>query len=146
MLAETAHDALIKVRVDMLSERPHPQTVYYSLQGTQGCYESARSPQEEDKVWLADMSTDKNTWMDLADLADEYLPRDWRDLPEAALRAGHGGSDFVEVWDFIRTIVEGRPCPIGIHEAMDMTLPGLVSQTSIVAENTWLEVPDSRNW
>jgi predicted dehydrogenase len=146
MLAETARGALIKVRVDMLSERPHPLTVYYSLQGTKGCYESARSPQERDKVWLAGISPDKNTWMDLANLADEYLPQDGRNLPEAVLGAGHGGSDAIEVWDFVRTIVDGRPCPIGIHEAMDMTLPGLISQASIAADGTWLEVPDSRNW
>jgi predicted dehydrogenase len=146
MLAETAHGALIKVRVDMLSERPHPPTVYYSLQGTQGCYESARSLQEKDKVWLADVSADRNAWLDLEDLADEYLPRDWRDLPAAALRTGHGGSDAMEVWGFIRAIVDGRPCPIGIHEAMDMTLPGLLSQASIAAESAWLKVPDSRTW
>jgi hypothetical protein len=29
---------------------------------------------------------------------------------------------------------------------MDMTLPGLISQASIAAAGTWLDVPDSRNW
>lgn len=35
---------------------------------------------------------------------------------------------------------------IGIHEAMDMTLPGLVSQQSIRENGQWLDGPDSRNW
>jgi predicted dehydrogenase len=145
MLAQTARGALIKIRVDMLSERPHAMT-NYSLQGTKGCYESARSTLEQHKVWLADLSPDANTWMDLAELEQEYMPDMWRDPPEAALRAGHGGGDYFEVLDFVRSIVDGTPCPIGIHEAMDMSLPGLVSQQSIADGGRWMAVPDSRTW
>lgn len=145
MLAETARGGLIKIRVDMLSDRPHAMA-NYQLQGTAGCYESARSPQERDKIWLADLCVDKNTWMDLADLEAEYLPTMWRDPPPAALRAGHGGGDYFQILDFARSIVDGTPCPIGIHEAMDMTLPGLISQASITAGGAWMEVPDSREW
>jgi predicted dehydrogenase len=152
MLAQTARGALIKVRVDMLSERPHPMTVYYALQGTRGCYESARSPQGKHKVWLAELCDDKNTWMDLEDLEDKYLPEMWRHPSEAVLRAGHGGGDYLQVIDFVRSMVDGVPCPVpgapgaGIHEAMDMTLPGLISQASVAAGGAWLEVPDSRSW
>jgi hypothetical protein len=39
-----------------------------------------------------------------------------------------------------------RPNTLGIHEAMDMTLPGLISQQSIAEGGKWLEVPDSRDW
>jgi predicted dehydrogenase len=145
MLAQTAHGALIKIRVDMLSERPHAMT-NYSLQGTKGSYESARSPQESHKIWLADLCPDKNAWMELAELEQAYMPDMWRDPPEAALRAGHGGGDYFEVLDFVQSIVEGTPCPIGIHQAMDMTLPGLISQSSISAGGDWLDVPDSRAW
>ena len=145
MLAKTARGALIKVRVDMLSDRPHAMT-NYALQGTKGCYESARSKGERGKIWLADLCQDANTWMDLADLEERYLPDMWRDPPEAALRAGHGGGDYFEVLDFVRSIVDGAPGPAGIHEAMDMTLPGLISQASILADGAWMPVPDSRTW
>jgi predicted dehydrogenase len=145
MLAKTARGALIKIRVDMLSERPHAMT-NYCLQGTKGCFESARSAGGRHRVWLTDLCEDKNTWMDLRNLEDEYLPEMWRDPPEAALRAGHGGGDYFQVLDFVRSIVDGTPCPIGIHEAMDMTLPGLISQASISDGGRWMEVPDSREW
>jgi hypothetical protein len=90
--------------------------------------------------------------MDLEDLVDPYLPERWRNPPGAVLRAGHGGGDYLEVLDFVQSIVEGPPCPvpgapgIGIHEAMDLTLPGLFSQASIAAGGAWLDVPDSRSW
>jgi predicted dehydrogenase len=145
MLAQTARGALCKIRVDMLSERPHAMT-NYALQGTKGCYESARSPRERHKIWLDGLSPEKNAWMDLAQLEQVYMPEMWRNPPEAALRAGHGGGDYFEVLDFVQSITEGTPCPIGIHEAMDMTLPGLISQASIAAGGRWLDVPDSRAW
>jgi predicted dehydrogenase len=149
MLCKTAQGALIKIRVDMLSTRPHAMH-NHCLQGTKGCYESARCPQERNRIWLADLcpddAADKNRWLDLADLEDEYLPEMWRNPSQAALRAGHGGGDYFEVLDFINSIVEGTPCPIGIHEAMDMTLPGLISQASIANGGAWMDVPDSRDW
>ncbi len=145
MLGKTTRGGLIKIRVDMLSERPHAMH-NYSLQGTQGCYESARAPGEHHRIWLADLCKDKDTWLDLEDLETEYMPEPWRNPPEAALKAGHGGGDYFEVLDFINSIVTGAPCPIGIHEAMDMTLPGLMSQLSIANGGVWVDVPDSREW
>ncbi|MBN1579342.1 MAG: hypothetical protein JXA89_01470, partial [Anaerolineae bacterium] len=122
----------------------------HCLQGTKGCYESARCPQERNRVWLADLCANspanKDSWLDLTDLETEYLPEMWRDPPEKALQAGHGGGDYFEVLDFINSIVDGTPCPIGIHEAMDMTLPGLISQASIANGGIWMDVPDSREW
>jgi hypothetical protein len=118
----------------------------YSLQGTKGCYESARAPHEPHRIWLEDLCPDKNVWIDLAELENTHMPEMWRNPPEAALRAGHGGGDYFEVLDFVESIVNGSPCPIGIHEAMDMTLPGLISQASVAAGNAWMDVPDSRTW
>ena len=67
-------------------------------------------------------------------------------LKHAAEKAGHGGGDYFEVLDFVNAALGKAPCPIGIHEAMDMTLPGLVSQQSILDGSRWLGVPDSREW
>lgn len=144
MLGRMAKGGLIKIRVDMLSDRPHAMT-NYQLQGTRGCYESARAPGERDRIWLRDRSPDGG-WMDLEALAEEFLPEAWRVHAQAAGAAGHGGGDFLEILDFAAAVQGLRPPPIGIHEAMDMTLPGLVSQQSIAQGGVWLEVPDSRQW
>ena len=145
MLCKTAKGALIKIRVDMISDRPHAMS-NYQLQGTKGAYESARNSQERAKIWLADVCEDKNQWTDLLDLEDEYLPDAWRKGEDAAKKAGHGGGDYFEMLDFVNAITGKAPCPIGIHEAMDITLPGLVSQQSILEDGAWLDVPDSRDW
>jgi predicted dehydrogenase len=145
MLCQLTDGGLVKIRVDMLSDRPHAMT-NYQLQGTDGCYESARAHGEPHRVWLRSRCKDANTWMTLDELGDEFVPAMWKEAGEAAKKAGHGGGDYFEVLDFLAAAMGERPAPIGIHEALDMTLPGLVSQQSILQQGTWLDVPDSRSW
>ncbi len=136
---------LLKLRLDMLSDRPHAMT-NYQLQGTDGCYESARAAGEPHRVWLRSLSADPNRWMDLEDLAERYLPAMWREASETARTAGHGGGDYFELVDFIAAVRGERPPAIDIDAAMDMTLPGLASQQSIAEGSRWVDVPDSRDW
>lgn len=147
MLCKTKNGALIKIRVDMLSDRPHSMT-NYQLQGTDGCYESARSygMGEKNRVWLRSKMASPDAWTDLEDIQREYMPESWVRFEELAKKAGHGGGDLLELIDFVDAIQGKTPTPIGIHEAMDMTLPGLVSQQSISQGGAWLPVPDSRAW
>jgi predicted dehydrogenase len=143
MMCRLSGGGLVQIRVDMLSDRPHNMT-HYALQGTDGSYESSDGYQGVAKVWLRSRSEEQR-WEPLAAL-EKYLPEDWKNPPEEALKAGHGGGDYWEVQDFVEAIVGNKESPIGIDQAMDMTLPGLVSQQSIAQGGTWVAVPDSRNW
>ena len=145
LLCKTGSEKLMRIRVDMLSKRPHAMT-NYTLQGTKGAFEGARHPGGQNLVWLEDFCKDPNEWVPLEQFEADYLPEMWRNPPPEALQAGHGGGDYFEVTDFVDA-VQGRKAPtVGIHEAMDMTLPGLVSQESIRRGGEWLDVPDSRLW
>jgi hypothetical protein len=144
MLCKMRSGGLVKIRVDMLSDRPHSMG-NFQLQGTDGCYESARAPGEKDRIWLRSRS-EGAAWMDLDDLTGEFMPDMWRTYGERAARAGHGGGDLLEVVEFVDAVRFGREPEIGMHEAMDMTLPGLVSQQSIAENGRWIDVPDSRDW
>jgi predicted dehydrogenase len=143
-LCRLSGGGLVNVRVDMLSNRPHNMT-YYSLQGTDGCYEAPRGLGDQPKIWLKERSEGLK-WRPLEDFADEFLPERLKNPPPEALAAGHGGGDYWEIHDFIAAILEDAEPPIGIHQAMDMTLPGLASQESIGKGSVWVEVPDSRDW
>jgi predicted dehydrogenase len=52
MLCKMQCGGLVKVRVDMLSDRPHITTAF-QIQGTDGCYESARARGETARIWRA---------------------------------------------------------------------------------------------
>lgn len=84
--------------------------------------------------------------MPLSNFEAEFLPEIWRNPPPEALSAGHGGGDYFEVMDFVDAIQGRKPVRIGIHEAMDMTLPGLVSQESIRRGGRMAGSADSRKW
>ncbi len=53
LLARTRRGALLRARLDMLSNRPHLMD-YYSLQGTTGAYEAARATGQEPRRTCAD--------------------------------------------------------------------------------------------
>jgi hypothetical protein len=97
-----------------------------------------------DKVWLADRSSDPNAWIPLSDIADDFTPENWRKWGEQAREAGHGGGDFLEVLDFLAAAREGAAPEIDVYTALDFSLPGLVSQESILRDGEPLPVPDFR--
>lgn len=150
MLCKTSRGGLIKIRVDMTSDRPHSM-FNYVLQGTDGAYESAREKGDRDMIWLRELSktpkwTDLNAFWTASPLGDKYAPERWHHPPAKALGAGHGGGDYFVIRDFADAALGKIKSPIGIHETMDMTLPGLISQQSILEDGRWLDVPDSRRW
>lgn len=160
MLGKTEGNALIKVRLDMLSERPDGID-NYQLQGTNGCYESARTEHGSDRIWLdhrerPDPGTE-TSWEDLERFEAEYLPDIWAEVPPDLGAAGDGDdglafrkrvveADFVMFNEIFDHLLSGQEPPMGIHEALDLSLPGLVSQQSINENSAWMPVPDSRDW
>jgi predicted dehydrogenase len=151
MLCQLNTGGLIKVRLDMMSNRPHTQA-YYSLQGTRGAFEGGRGFGDQPKVWLAESGIDpaepagersRREWRSLWDF-ERHLPEMWATHAEAAQRAGHGGSDFFVIRDFVQAIRAGAPPPIDVYRALDYTVPGLISEQSIIQGGVPLPVPDFR--
>ncbi|MBI3974406.1 MAG: Gfo/Idh/MocA family oxidoreductase [Chloroflexi bacterium] len=150
MLCQLNTGGLIKVRLDMMSNRPHNLT-YYSLQGTKGGYEAPRGFGDDHKIWLGEnvhpqpLTASAPEWRSLWDYAEDYLPAIWRDPPEEAVRAGHGGGDYFIVHDFVQAVLKGQRPPIDVYRAMDYTVPGLISEQSINQGGVPLPVPDLRD-
>ncbi|MBD3183870.1 hypothetical protein GF312_16415 [Candidatus Poribacteria bacterium] len=142
MMCKMSKGGQINIRVDMLSNRPHNMT-YYSLQGTQGCYESARGFGDSPKIWLKGFH-DKIEWHSLWEFEEEFMPDMWRNPPEEALQAGHGGGDYFEIREFVDCIVNDTKPPVDVYEALDMTVPGLVSEVSVNKGSIPIPVPDFR--
>lgn len=145
MLCRTESGALIKIRLDMVSNRPHNMS-YYTLQGTKGCYETPRVPGEKHRVWLKDYAQSNEKWLLLSDFYDEFLPKELITLPEKAKRSGHWGADYFLIRDFVKCIRENKPVPIDIYKALEFTLPGILSEKSIALSGEAVKIPDIRKW
>ena len=153
MLCKTASGALIKICVDILSNRPHGGG-YFSLQGTKGCYESARGLGDKPKIWLdgfgrtsanrETIDADPYEWRPLEEYQEKFLPDLWMEAPPEALASGHGGTDFFVVGDIVSAIREDREPNIDVNRALDFTLPGLMSQISIADGGRPVKAQDFR--
>jgi len=139
LLGRTSRGALVKVRFDLLSNRPHLMD-YYSLQGTGGAYEAPRAHGETARVYLHGRSPE-NEWEPLERYAEEFLPERYR---QVVAGTGHWGADTWPIREFVEAIVHGTPPPIDIYAALDMSLPGPISELSIAQGGAWLGVPDPR--
>jgi len=150
MLCKTNNGSLIQILTDFLS--PHPFAHNYILQGTEGCCEVSfgEKGMVSGRICTSKMSRE-HRWLDIDTLlsmdsfVDTYLP-DFRSKTSVSENGTHWGGDYRMVGDFLEVITRNRSCTLGIHEAMDMTLPGLYSQKSIIQGGIWLDVPNSRKW
>ena len=143
LLCRLKSGKLIKIRVDMMSNRPHHMT-YYTVQGTGGVYETSRFD-GSGKVWIGDSRDgDHREWRPLSDF-DEHLPDDWKNPPEAALKAGHGGGDFFAARDFVRACRGEEPPATDIYDALDWTAAGLCSTVSLQNGGVPIRLPDFRD-
>jgi predicted dehydrogenase len=145
LLCKLRSGKLIKVRVDMMSNRPHQMT-YYALQGTTGVYEASRVAGQPGQVWFGENRAGDHhrQWVPLSEYA-EHLPDYWKNPTEEAKRAGHGGGDYFIVRDWIEAIRTGAPPPIDVYTGLEWTAAGLCSQISIDNGGVPIKVPDFRD-
>ena len=148
-LCQTTSGRLIRIRVDMMSNRPHHMT-YYTLQGTTGVFESSRFPGEESRVWFGENpptgyigSEIHRAWEPISRY-EEHLPDRWKKPPEAALEAGHGGGDYWVVRDFIDACLGECAPAIDIYDGLSWTAVGLCSTLSLRNGGVPVKVPDFR--
>ena len=62
-------------------------------------------------------------------------------IPPATRGGGHGGSHGYLTNDFIEAILLDRSPVVGVTEALDMTVAGIVAHTSALKDGEWLSVP-----
>jgi hypothetical protein len=138
-MARTRMGALLRMRLDLLSFRPELMN-YYGIQGTRGAYESGRLFGDKPRIFVEGVST-HNEWQPIDDFAEEHLPGRYA-KPLAG--TGHWGADSWPLLDFLDAIDAKQQPPLDIYRALEMTLPGIVSERSIAEGGAWLAVPDPR--
>lgn len=171
MMCRMASGGLIKVRCDLVSARPGGGTRLV-LQGTRGVFEttdggmdgagriSLLPPDEKD----ANASTEPKgaesqaravhrggmSWQALSDLqAQEEARHETEESSAPPMDLVRMFSDFVALCrggDGDESNGQEGELTGGLHGAMDLTLPGLISELSCEREGAWMDVPDSREW
>jgi predicted dehydrogenase len=151
-LFHTAAGRLLKIRVDIVSPRPHLMD-YYALQGTHGAFEGTRGFGDPARIWLEELeaadrpgkSGPSVSWRKLADFEEEYIP-DRVAAQVEAKRTGHGGSDYWTMKAFVDGYRQGKASPVDVFRALDCSLPGPLALASAQQQGAPLEVPDPRTF
>lgn len=144
----TDQGRVLRVRVDHVSPRPH-QMAYYSVQGTQGSFESWRGHGDTSKIWLerdhepSRVSGNGSQWHGTGDYAGRYIPERIA-APTEATFGGHGTSEYWMLRDFLAAVRGELATPIDVDRAMDYTIPGILALESAKTSGTPITVPDTR--
>ncbi len=99
----------------------------YRVWGTRGYFERTPDYAGHGSAKTVFYSTELYTDRRLTELpVDERRP-EYADVPHAV---GHGGADYALLVRFFEAVRQGGPAPIGLREALRMTLPGLYAAES----------------
>ncbi|MDQ1300741.1 MAG: Gfo/Idh/MocA family oxidoreductase [Chloroflexota bacterium] len=145
---QTERGAVIVLRVDWSSPRPHNMT-HYALQGAQAAYMSARHEKEDPLIWIegrspGDSPAGTAQWEPLWAHADRYEHPYWRALGDEALRSGHGGGDFFVLKDFCEAAQAGTPPAIDVYDAATWSAIVPLSVESVGRGGAPVAVPSFR--
>jgi predicted dehydrogenase len=147
-LITTAQGKVIALRVDWASRRPH-NTAHYALQGLTGAYLSGRGPGEESLIWMEGESPASptgvaTTWESFSARAKSFDHPLWQQWGGLAGSAGHGGSDFFVLLEFITAIEEGRRPAVDVYDAAAWSAITPLSEESLARGGAPVEIPDFR--
>jgi predicted dehydrogenase len=135
-LIRTAKGAVIDLRYDIASPRPHKSTVYHSLQGEKAAYQSLTG-----EVWI-DGKSEKYEWEPVAKYARQYDHPYWQKWGKDAEQTGHGGADFFVIQEFFDALRAGKRPPIDVYDAVTWSCIIPLSAESIRKGSVPVEMPD----
>ncbi len=136
VLIRTAKGALIDLRYDVKSARPHPTTVYYALQGTTASYDSRING-----IWIEGRSPGYQ-WQPLETYRADFEDPLWRRHRAVAEKTGHAGGDFFVLQQFLDSVLQGSPSPIDVYDAAAWSAIMPLSELSLNEGGRVVEIPD----
>ena len=115
---------------------PRPYSRIHAVQGTRGIFQGYPH-----RVHVEGMSPE-HRWEDWLERRDEFDHGLWRDLEERSAGAGHGGMDYIEDYQLVKALREGKPTDLNVYDAA--TQSAIVPLTEWSAENRSrpVDIPD----
>ena len=134
-MIKTAKGNTVVIAMDMQLPRPYDNR--WLIQGTRGLYNEQRAA-----VYIEGVSPKHEEWEPFAPYEKKYDHAWWRDSAEELLRQGHGGTDDLELREFIRAVRAGTQTPLDVYDSVVMSVILPLSERSIAAGSAPVECPD----
>jgi len=120
-----------------------PTTFMYQVQGTGGMWMQDGDSSSKDKsVIYLDEKSPKHEWEPFGPYQEKYEHPLWKSYLHEAETAGHGGTDFLELREFVTCIRNQTNLPIDAYDAAAWMAIAPLSEASIATGSAPIAFPD----
>jgi len=130
-VVKTKKGKSLVINYDMQLPRPYDNR--WMLQGTHGLYNEQR-----EALYIVDKSPEFHKWEPFAPYQEEYEHKWWKQ----EVKGGHGGTDYIELSQFIEAVRNKTQTPIDVYDSVIMSVIGPLSEQSIAMNSVPVKVPD----
>ena len=134
-VVKTHQGKTIVINYDMQLPRPYDNR--WMIQGTLGIYNEQR-----DAVSLVGRSPRYHQWEPFAPYQEEFDHAWWKQTGAEGGKHGHGGTDYLELQQFLKAVREKTQTPIDVYESVIMSVIVPLSEQSIAAGSAPVKCPD----
>ena len=134
-VVRTQRGRTIVINYDMQLPRPYDNR--WMVQGTMGIYNEQR-----ESIYLHGRTPKSHEWEPFSPYQEEFDHALWKQLPEEFVEKGHGGTDALELQEFLRAVRQKTQTPIDVYESVLMSCIVPLSEQSIAQGSAPVECPD----
>jgi hypothetical protein len=134
-VVRTKRGKTIVINYDMQLPRPYDNR--WMVQGTLGVYN-----EQGPLVYLDGVSPNDHVWESFGPYQEKYDHAWWKALASDVAGLGHGGTDYIELQQFVKAVREKAPTPIDVYDTATMCCIIGLSEMSIARSSAPVECPD----
>jgi len=125
----------IVINYDM--QLPRPYDNQWMVQGTLGVYNEQGS-----LIYLTGRSPKYHEWEPFAPYQEQFDHSLWKTSRELAEKHGHGGTDYIELHEFLKAVRNKTQTPIDVYDSVVMSVITPLSEASIAKGSAPIPCPD----
>ena len=135
-LIQTANGRTVTLYFDICTPRPYD--LIFRLQGAKGIYSGSL-----EKIYLEGRSPEEHQWEPFEPYLAEYAHPLWTNLEEEAVKSGgHGGADYITMFEFVKAVRNGTQTPQDVYDAAAWSAIVPLSIQSVAENSATLDFPD----
>jgi len=125
----------IVINYDMQLPRPYDNR--WMIQGTEGIYNEQRQA-----IYLLGKSPEYHEWEPFAPYQEKYEHAWWRAMKDSSGDFGHGGTDYLELQQFLKAVREKTQTPVDVYDSVAMSAIIPLSEASVARNSAPVKCPD----
>lgn len=116
---------------------PRPYSLGFRVEGTKGLWYN-----DGNTIYIEGKSKKPHVWDNSAEWINEYDHLYWRERAAEAEGGGHGGMDFIMLYDFFDAVRNRKPVPLDAYDAAAWSAVSALSEMSVARGGSLVDFPD----